>query len=353
MSAVLAAAAAVLPPTSAAPQGVTLGAPTIECPGHPNNDPASPLGSCNLVFRNQTDLVALTTAQLVETVRANCPGFPNGPYQRFVGTSGAPGQLLSDIDYVTLVVANVNQNTTQGVLPAASIDNQLGGATAIAGEVGDLVVNFNFSSFTTSGATVTITQANAGVQSQVLDLPGLDFVLFEKNQGGGANVGTLVCDLNMFYRTTASAAPSFGLQNFAVSHRVNQITIGWVAGPSGLGSQAIAVSTCNNTDRTNQEKRISYLVGSYEVTATDPARPVNVTGCFLGDDNQPNLARYCDPTEVPGGDGVGGNPPSRTNSCNPEGEVGGGIPSSDLNIVHGSASCPNFSSSGTFTRFQC
>jgi len=293
-------------------------------------------GSCNLVFRNENGLTGLTTAELNRTVFQSCPGFPNGPYQRLL-----PAEAAGPIDYVTL---KLSTPTTGGTLDSSQINTQIG--TEVAAGV-SLSVAIS-GTFNNTAANVTIDQNTPGVRSQILDLGGFDFVLFEKSQGGGGGqVGTLVCDINMWYRDGGLGDPKFGLQNFAVNHGINQITIGWVAGPSGYFSQANAVDGCALADGPDLEKSVSYLVGSYKSTTDEPVSIVNVTGCGLDAASEPVLTSYCDAGEAPGSLAS-----PRPNACNPDGEIGG-LPDVTASGVNGSASTCYFSSRGTPMAFPC
>lgn len=365
MTAAILAVTATAYPMDAKAQGTALSGGKLECPGSsPNSaapgDTESKTGSCNLVFRNNPALVGASVADLLGTVQKSCAAFPNGPYQRHNETSGS---FETNIDYVTLKIPSVNNQTPGKTfeLQAATIDAQLGGVTNVSAEVGGqlAVLVSSDSSFTNSSATVTLTQTDPTIRSQIVSSPA--FVLFEKNQGGGGSFGTLVCDLRMWFKETAAGAVNYGINDFVVQHRVNEITVGWPAGPSGMGSQTNAKDACaiagNSIDAggdpdvdPNLEKPVSYLVGSYKVTGANPASPVNLTGCGVDEDSgDPVVAQYCDPTELPG-DGPGDL--SRINACNPEGQSGG-IPSADLSGVNGTASICYFSGRGTFMSFPC
>lgn len=332
ISGAMTGAVLALHPTGALAQGALMGG-VEECAG-----PTLDHGSCNLVFRNQMGLNTLSVAELNETVFASCPNFPNGPYRRV----DAPNE--TDIDYVTL---ELSTPTTGDDLSAAAINDQIG--TDVITGVSVTVTG----TFSNKDANVTVTQDFPDDRSQILDLPGFDYILFEKSQGGG-QVGTLVCDLNMWFRTGGAGAPQFGLESFPIDHGVNQITIGWVAGPSGLKSQSDAKAACElagNDDPppdADLEKKVSYLVGVYKVTTEDLASPSNVTGCGLDDDGDPVIAGYCDPTEAAGGGGL----LTRPNSCNPDGQSGG-VPEANVAGVNGSASTCYFTSRGTTYSFAC
>lgn len=330
----MAAAAFALIPAGAPAQGALSGG-VEECAAGVGGD----FGSCNLVFRNQTSLNTLTLGQLNETVFASCPGFPNGPYQRIDAGNETP------IDYVTLEITSTP--TAGGSLSAADINDQIG--TDVATGVQVTIMG----TFGNNNANLTVTQDFPGDRSQIIDLPGFDYILFEKSQGGG-QVGTLVCDLNMWFRSGGVGDPQFGLLNFQLDHGVNQITIGWAAGPSGLRSQELAGDACALAGNgavvdPNLEKKVSYLVGAYKVTAEDSVNPVNVTGCGLDDYDPPApvIAGYCDPTEVGGTSEL-----PRPNACNPEGQSGG-VPSADVSAVNGNASTCFFGGRGTSTSFPC
>lgn len=340
ISGAMVAAVVALPPTGASAQAVSLTGGVLVCPADLND------GSCNTVFRNRMELTGLTAAELNETVFKSCPGFPNGPYKRLLAPQ-------SDIDYVILPVSSVNSGTTSaGPLSPGDIDAQIG-VDVTTTEAGGTQVTIAGASG--NSPTVTIKQTDPTVRSQIIDLPGFDFILFEKSQGGGAQVATLVCDIKMWFQTSGGSI-EYGLQDFNVQHPINSMKIGFVAGPSGLKSQAFAREACLRAGNDegavdpDLEKKLSYLVGIYKVTALDQANPSNVTGCGLDDTDGgplPVLANYCDASELAGTDSN-----ERPNACNPDGE-GGGIPEANIAGVNGNASTCYFTSRGTTYSFSC
>jgi hypothetical protein len=314
----------LLPINSATPHDVFLG--EEPCPVDLDDS------SCNLAFRNENGLTGLTTAELNQTVFQSC-GFPNGPYRRLW-----PADAAGPIDYVTL---KLSTPTTGGMLLAGTIYDQIG--TNVVSGVSVTVDG----SFGNNDANITIEDTSA-MPSQILDLGGFDFVLFEKSSGGGGGqMATLVCDLNMWFRDGGVGDPVFGLHNFAVDHGVNEITIGWVAGPSGHFSQTNAVEACALADDPNLEQSLSYLVGSYKSTTDDPVSIINVTGCGLDSEGESVRTSYCDAGEV-----AGSLASPRPNACNPDGEIGG-LPDLAASGVNGSASTCYFSSRGTPVAFPC
>lgn len=333
------AVAVAFSPATAPAAGVSLTDGQVIC-----SDPSNIYnGSCNTVFDSRMELTNLTVAELNETVFQSCPNFPDGPYNRYNESSG---QLLTPIDYATLFLSNT---TTSATLSATSINDQLGTHVSSG-------VSVTIDGWSGNNQTVSITQTDPTLRSQILDLPGFDFVLFEKSSGGGAQVATLVCNLNMWYRT-AGGSIAYGLKNFHVNHNINRITIGWVAGPSGFRSQTLAAGACEDAGTPMDpselplEKSLSYLIGTYKVTPTSPANPSNVTGCGVEPGTTPPvdvLASYCNPAEQNGTMTEG---QDRPNACNPKGESGG-TPAPSVTGVNGNASTCYFVASGTSVTFS-
>ncbi len=352
MTAAMATAVLVLLPVgSAAPAVITGGGNT--CGTDPGTDPATDPadGSCNLVFRNEHDLAGLSPAELNETVKQSCAGFPDGPYRRIDSPNQTP------IDYVTLTRTTPNGDVDLNAsLDAGEINGQIG--TSVASGV-KLEVDIS-GTFDKNGASITIDDMSTA-DSQILDLGGFDFVLFEKSQGGGGGqVATLVCDINMWYRIGGLGSASFGLRNFDVDHGVNQITVGWVAGPSGHFSQLDAVAACilagtGPLKIGGEQGTPSYLVGSYKSTTENPVSTINVTGCGLATaadvDNEVDavlvLTAYCDGGEVAGSDSV-----FRPNACNPDGGTGGLPTTTSSGVTQSHGTC-FFFGSGTPVIMPC
>jgi hypothetical protein len=278
-------------------------------------------GSRNTAFIAQTSLANLNLAQKIQKAVELC-SLPNGPYRR--GNDR--------LDYITFVSPT----------PATGISVSPG---QIAGQIGITPeVSISGTIGVVSGS-VTITDESE--ISQIVDTPGPEFAFFDKSQGGGAQVSTLICDINMWYD---DGAVNWGIKNFSVPHNVNQIVIGWAAGPSGFGSQTNVDAAClsqnpnlESPDDTvqsgdSQERFVGALLGSYKTVAGDPPPPTNITSCST---TAADYASYCDPAE----------PALSANSCNPEAGQAN-LPDGIFLGVNGLNSICTGSSSGTLRSYS-
>jgi hypothetical protein len=330
----------LLPVGSAAPGVLTGGAQE----GAGCTTPAD--GSCNLVFRDEHDLVGLDPEELNQTVFEGCPGFPDGPYRR-EDLDGDP-----PIDYVTKELGDLEENTSL-TLFENDVLTQIG-ADVDLGVLGlELTINGEYERDT---AEVTIVQNDVGAElapvSQILDLGGPDWFLFEKSQGGGGGQrATLVCEFNMWFD---DGVQKYGLKEFFVNHSVQRITAGWIAGPSGFSTRLKAVEACDRAgtafDKVGGEvgdPTPSFLVASYKSTTENPVPIINVTGCGVTAEDDPVLTAYCDAGEVSGSPDF-----PRPNACNPEGGQGG-LPDVTTSGVNGLASTCWWFFRGTPIFYNC
>jgi hypothetical protein len=274
-------------------------------------------GSRNTAFIAQTSLANLTTAQKIQKAVELC-SLPNGPYRR-VDLGGAGNARL---DYITF-----ETNTPAGNISVDSgaIDTQIGitPGVDITGTISAVSGSF------------TITDDTA--ISQIVDTPGPEFTFFDKSQGGGAQVSTLICDINMWYD---DGLVNWGIKNFTVPHNVNRIVVGWAAGPSGFGSQTNVVAACGSQNPLDDsgERVVGALLGSYKTVAGDPPPPANITSCST---DEVDYASYCDPAE----------PPGSANSCNPTDDIAN-LPDGIFLGVNGLNSICTGSSSGTLRSYS-
>jgi hypothetical protein len=290
-------------------------------------------GSRNTAFIAQTSLASLPLAQKIQKAVELC-SLPNGPYRR-VDLGGAGNDRL---DYITF--------ETNTPASGISINNQ--GIGAQIGITPGVVIT---GSISVLSGSFTITDDT--VISQIVDTPGPEFIFFDKSQGGGAQVSTLICDINMWYD---DGTVNWGIKNFSVPHNVNKIVIGWAAGPSGFGSQTNVNDACfsqnlmqASTDPLDpsRERVVGALLGSYKSVAGDPPPPANITACapepelLVESEMVRQYASYCDPAE----------PPGSANSCNPTDDTAN-LPDGIFLGVNGLNSICTGSSSGTLRSYS-
>lgn len=277
-------------------------------------------GSVNTFFSGLA-LTGLTDEELIETAVVNC-GLPNGPYKR----------ADTDLDYLLVEASAVNSTTTEASITAAEINSTIG--TNVSNGL-EISISLVAGAKNNDPALLTVTTP-AEPRSQILDLPGWDFLWVAQSSGGGSGQSALlICDVKAwFFDSSLPNNVGYGVKNLPVNININWIVAGFAAGPSGLSSQANVDAVCNIANAAG-EKFVSHIVGSYKITSADPNNPVDASACTPpGED--PIIANNCDNTEAFGSVDF-----PQWNACNPDGEAGG-VAAASLDQVNGSASCQTF-----------